>query len=104
MYDLTRGKVSIKEWGKHFLRYYDGRFLEDSLFGLFLYNTVQRHSSNSDGTFFLHQTDLLEETRQPSRNCKDRSYKKTVATLTCCGILLEISKGVITTGVHERMT
>ncbi len=53
MYDLTRGKVSIKEWGKHLLWYYDGRFLEDSLFGLFLYNTVQRHSSNSDGNFFL---------------------------------------------------
>ena len=53
MYDLTRGKVSIKEWGYHLLRYYDGRFLEDSLFGLFLYNTVQRHSSNSKGNFFL---------------------------------------------------
>jgi hypothetical protein len=53
MYDMKRGKVSIKEWGKHLLRYYDGRFLEDSLFSLFLYNTVQRHSSNSDGNFFL---------------------------------------------------
>jgi hypothetical protein len=39
MYDLTRGKVSIKEWENHLLRYYDGRFLDDSLFGLFLYNT-----------------------------------------------------------------
>ena len=28
-------------------------FLEDSLFGLFLYNTIQRHSSNSEGNFFL---------------------------------------------------
>ena len=40
MYDLTYGKVSIKEWGYHLLRYYDGRFLQDSLFGLFSYNTV----------------------------------------------------------------
>ena len=53
MYDLTRGKVSIKEWGNHLLQYYDGCFLDDSLFGLFLYNTVQRHSSNSEGNFFL---------------------------------------------------
>jgi hypothetical protein len=53
IYDMTRGKVSIKDWGRHLLRYYDGRFLEDSLFGLFLYNTVQRHSSNSEGNFFL---------------------------------------------------
>jgi hypothetical protein len=35
------------------LQYYDGCFLEDPLFGLFLYNTVQRHSSNSGGKFFL---------------------------------------------------
>jgi hypothetical protein len=53
MYDLTRGKVSIKDWGQHLLQYYDGRFLEDSLFGLFLYNTIQRHTSNSEGNFFL---------------------------------------------------
>jgi hypothetical protein len=53
MYDLTRGKVSIKDWVQHLLRYYDGCFLEDSLFGLFLYNTVQRRSSNSEGYFFL---------------------------------------------------
>ena len=53
MYDMTRGKVSIKDWGNHLLQYYDGRFLQDSLFGLFLYNTIQRHSSNSEGNFFL---------------------------------------------------
>ncbi len=53
MYDLTPGKVSIQDWGKHLLQYYNGRFLEDSLFGLFLYNTIQRHSNNSKGNFFL---------------------------------------------------
>ncbi len=53
MYDLSHGKVSIKDWGQHLLWYYAGHFLEDSLFGLFLYNTVQRHSSNSEGNFFL---------------------------------------------------
>jgi hypothetical protein len=53
MYDLTCRKVSIKQLGYHLLRYYDGRFLKDSLFGLFFYNTVQRHTSNSKGNFFL---------------------------------------------------
>ncbi len=53
MYDMTRGKVSIKDWGNHLLQYYYDRFLEDSLFGLFLYNTIQRHSSFSEGNFFL---------------------------------------------------
>jgi hypothetical protein len=53
MYDIEHGKVSIQDWGKHLLRYYDGQFLEDSLFGLFLYNTIQRHASNREGNFFL---------------------------------------------------
>ena len=53
MYDIEHGKVSIQDWGKHLLRYYDGRFLEDSLFGLFLYNTIRRQVSNREGNFFL---------------------------------------------------
>jgi hypothetical protein len=53
MYVLSHGKVSIKDWGQHLLQYYDGHFLEVSLFRLFLYDTVQRHSSNSEGNFFL---------------------------------------------------
>jgi hypothetical protein len=60
IYDMTRGKVSIKEWGRHLLRYYDGCFLDDSLFGLFLYNTVQRHSTNSEGNFFLASDRFIE--------------------------------------------
>jgi hypothetical protein len=31
MYDFTLGKVSIKDWGNHLLRYCDGQFLQDSL-------------------------------------------------------------------------
>ena len=53
MYDMTQGKVSIKVRGNHILQYYDGRFLQDSLFGLFLYNKIQRHLSNSESNFFL---------------------------------------------------
>jgi hypothetical protein len=53
IYNLERGEIPIKEWGQHLLQYYDGQFLEDSLFGLFLYNTIQRHTNNSEGNFFF---------------------------------------------------
>jgi hypothetical protein len=43
----------MKEWGQHLVQYCNGRFLEDSLFGLFLYNTIQRHTNNSEGNFFF---------------------------------------------------
>ncbi len=53
IYNLKQGEIPIKEWGQHLLRYYDRRFLEDSLFGLFLSNTIQRHTNNSEGNFFF---------------------------------------------------
>jgi hypothetical protein len=65
IYDLTCGKVSIQEWRKHLLRYYDGHFLEDPLLLLFLYNTIQRHSSNSKGNFSLASDQFIER-KQPT--------------------------------------
>ncbi len=53
MYDIEHVKVSIQDCEKLLLWYYDGRFLKDSLCGLFLYNTIQRHASNREGNFFL---------------------------------------------------
>jgi hypothetical protein len=53
IYNLKQGEIPIKDWGQHLLQYYDGRFLEDLLFGLFLYNTIQRHTNNSKGDFFF---------------------------------------------------
>jgi hypothetical protein len=35
IYDLEQGEVPIQEWGRHLLQYYNGQFLEDSLFRLF---------------------------------------------------------------------
>ena len=54
IYDIERGEVPIKEWGQHMLRYHDGRFLDDSLFGLNLYNIIQRHTNNREGNFFFN--------------------------------------------------
>ncbi len=59
IYDLERGEISIKEWGRHLLGYCDRRFLEDPLFGLFLYNAIQRHTNNSEGNFFFKSDEEL---------------------------------------------
>ncbi len=81
MYDLTGGKVSIKEWGNHLLWYYDGRFLDASLFGLFLYNTVQRHSSNSEGNFFLASDRFIGKTLPTVQELQRQILQK-----NCCYI------------------
>ncbi len=53
IYDLEQGEIPIKEWGQHLLQYYNEGFLEVPLFGLFLYNTIQRHTNISEGNFFF---------------------------------------------------
>jgi hypothetical protein len=58
IYNLERVEIPIKEWGQHLLLYYNGQFLDDPLFGLFLYNTIQRHTNNSEGSFFF-KSDLF---------------------------------------------
>lgn len=51
---MKRGAWSVKEWGKHLLRYYDGRFINDQFFTMFVHNTIQRHVNNSEGHFFFN--------------------------------------------------
>ena len=77
---MERGEVPIKEWGQHLLRYFDGRFLDDSLFGLSLYNTIQRHTNNKEGNFFFNSDRFIgknpptvQELKQQLRN-KDTKY------------------------------
>ena len=73
--DLTGPVKCIKSWANHLLHYYDGRFREDQLFGLYLHNTIQRHENNSKGAFFVNDKnffgenpptvdDIKEQTRQ----------------------------------------
>ena len=77
---MERGEVPVKEWGRHLLRYFDGRFLDDSLFGLSLYNTIQRHTNNKEGNFLLNcdcfinkNPPTVQELKQQLRN-KDTKY------------------------------
>jgi hypothetical protein len=50
---LSEGRYPSK-WGQHLLQCYDGRFLDDSLFGLSLYNVIQYHTNNREGNFFFN--------------------------------------------------
>ena len=68
IYDIERGEVPIKEWGQHLLRYFDGRFLDDSLFGLCLYNTIQRYRNNREDNFFSTLTVSLGKPHQQYKN------------------------------------
>jgi len=53
IWDSERGAIPVKEWGKHLLKYYDGRFIRDQLFVLYLFNTISRHVNNSQGNYFF---------------------------------------------------
>ena len=57
--DLTGPVKCIKSWANHLLHYYDGRFREDQLFGLYLHNTIQRHENNTKGAFFVNDKIFL---------------------------------------------
>jgi hypothetical protein len=68
IYDMEQGEVPIKEWGQHLLKYFDGQFLDDSLFGLCLYNTIQQHTNNREGNFSSTLTVSLGKTHQQYKN------------------------------------
>jgi hypothetical protein len=80
MYDMERGEVPIKEWGQHLLQYFDGRLLNDSLFGSSSYITIQQHMNNREGNFSSTLTvslgnppPTIQELKQQLRN-KDTKY------------------------------
>jgi hypothetical protein len=62
------------------LQYHDGRFLDDSLFGLNLYNIIQQHTNNREGNFFFNSNRFIrkdpptvEQLKQQLRN-KNTKY------------------------------
>ncbi len=68
IYDMEQGEVPIKEWGQHFLRYFDGLFLDDSLFGLCWYNSIQLHMNNREGIFSSTLTISVGKPHQQYKN------------------------------------
>jgi hypothetical protein len=76
IYDLEQGQIPIKEWGRHLLGYNDGRFLEDSQFGLFLYNTIQRHTNNSKGNFLFKSDNFIGKNPPTVQELKEQLENK----------------------------
>jgi hypothetical protein len=79
IYDIERGEVTIKEWGQHLLRYYDGQFLNDSLFGLALYNIIQQHTNNIEDNLFFNSDRFIGKdpptVEQLKRQLKNKNTK-----------------------------
>ena len=61
LYDMERGKWGVREWGQHLLHYYDGRFLNDQMFSLFVFNSIERHTNNTQGHFFFKSNKFIGE-------------------------------------------
>lgn len=61
LYDMDRGKWSVKDWARHLLHYYDGRFLKDQMFSLFVFNSMERHVNNSEGQYFFKSNKFIGE-------------------------------------------
>jgi hypothetical protein len=80
IYDIGQGEVPIKEWGQHLLQYYDGQFLDDSLFGLSLYNVIQQHTNNKEGNFFFKSDRFIGKDpptmEQLKRQLENKKYKR----------------------------
>ena len=61
LYDIKRGKWGVREWGQHLLHYYDGRFLKDQMYSLFVFNTIKRHTNNSQRHYFFQSNKFIGE-------------------------------------------
>lgn len=59
IWDCERGPLDIRDWCKHLLKYYDGRFQRDQLFTLYAFNMIQRHDNNSGGNFFVNSPSFV---------------------------------------------
>ena len=72
LYDIKRGKRCPKEWGKHLLHYYDGRFINDQMFSLFVFNSIERHENNSAGSYFFTSGKFLGQNPPTIEELQDR--------------------------------
>ena len=60
IYHETRGGLdqlsgpikSLKTWANHLMNYYDGRFQQNQMFTLYVFNTIQCQENNKSGAFF----------------------------------------------------
>ena len=95
IYDERRGNVrSIQTWAEHLIRYHDGRFLNDQLFTLYVYNVRQRHMNNSSGNFFYSNKHFLgAKDRQPP-TVEDLQHQITNGDFSYINKLRYYAKGI----------
>ena len=67
-----KGTRCPKEWGKHLLHYYDGRFINDQMFSLFVFNTIEHHENNSAGSYFFTSGKYLGQNPPTIKELQDR--------------------------------
>jgi len=57
---------------EHLLHYYDGRFSNDQMFSLFLFNTIERHNNNTQGNFFFKSEYFIGKNPPTIENLKEK--------------------------------
>ena len=72
LYDIKRGQRCPKEWGRHLLHYHDGRFLKDQMFSLFVFNSIERHENNRQGSYFFSSGKFLGQNPPTIEQLKDK--------------------------------
>ena len=54
------------------LRYYDGHFINDQMFSLFVFNSIERHENNSAGSYFFTSGKCLGQNPPTIEELQDR--------------------------------
>ena len=98
LYDMERGKWGVREWGQHLLHYYDGRFLKDQIFSLFVFNTIERHKTILRATSFSRAISSSVRTLQQLKSSRNSWLMGTTATFKYLGTMHGELKAVITSG------
>ena len=81
------------------LHYYDGRFINDQMFSLFVFNSIERHENNSAGSYFFTSGNFLGQNPPTIEELQDRlavGDDRYIQVLI--GIIPVISRGVSITG------
>ena len=98
LYDIKRGKRCPKEWGSHLLHYYDGHFINDQMFSLFVFNSIERHENDSTGSYFFTSAKFWVKIHLLSNSCRIGWQQVMIVIFKFLGIIPVISKGVTITG------
>ena len=75
LYDMEWGKWGVKEWEQRPFHYYIRRFHKDKMFSLFVFNSIERHTNNTQGHFFFKSSRCIGENPPTIKELKERLAK-----------------------------